>query len=75
MNQLELRILSLEKLTNEQAGCISQLKEELNSSQQIIKEMSGRIEVLEKAVSMASQTKASKTAKAENNPIIRINTK
>ena len=65
MNQLELRILSLEKLTNEQAGYISQLKEELNSSQQTIKEMSGRIEVLEKAVSMVSQTKASKTAKAE----------
>lgn len=65
MNQLELRILSLEKLTNEQAGYISQLKEELNSSQQTIKEMSGRIEVLEKAVSMASQTKGPKTAKAE----------
>lgn len=65
MNQLELRILSLEKLTNEQAGYISQLKEELNSSQQTIKEMSGRIEVLEKAVSMASQTKAPKTAKSE----------
>lgn len=65
MNQLELRILSLEKLTNEQAGYISRLKEELNSSQQTIKEMSGRIEVLEKAVSMASQTKAPKTAKAE----------
>ena len=65
MNQLELRILSLEKLTNEQAGYISQLKEELSSSQQTIKEMSGRIEVLEKAVSMASQAKASKTAKSE----------
>lgn len=65
MNQLELRILSLEKLTNEQARYISQLKEELSSSQQTIKEMSGRIEVLEKAVSMASQTKAPKTAKAE----------
>lgn len=65
MNQLELRILVLEKLTNEQAGYISQLKEELSSSQQTIKEMSGRIEVLEKAVSMASQTKAPKTAKAE----------
>lgn len=65
MNQLELRVLSLEKLTNEQEGYISQLKEELNSSQQAIKEMSGRIEVLEKAVSMASQAKASKTAKSE----------
>ena len=65
MNQLELRILSLEKLTNEQAGYISQLKEELNSSQQTIQEMSGRSEVLEKAVSMASQAKASKTAKSE----------
>lgn len=65
MNQLELRILSLEKFANEQAGYISQLKEELNSSQQTIKEMSGRIEVLEKAVSMTSQTKTPKTAKAE----------
>ena len=65
MNQLELRVLSLEKLTNEQAGYISQLKEELNSSQQTIKEMYGRIEVLEKTVSMVSQTKAPKTAKSE----------
>lgn len=65
MNQLELRILSLEKLTNEQAGYISRLKEELNSSQQTIKEMSGRIEVLEKAVSEASQSKSAKATKAE----------
>ena len=65
MNQLELRVLSLEKLTNEQAGYISQLKEELNSSQQTIKEMSGRIEVLEKAVSEASQSKSAKATKAE----------
>nr|DAF84287.1 MAG TPA: TolA binding protein [Caudoviricetes sp.] len=65
MNHLELRILSLEKLTNEQAGYISQLKEELNSSQQTIKEMSGRIEVLEKAVSEASQSKSAKATKAE----------
>lgn len=65
MNQLELRILSLEKLTNEQAGYISQLKEELNSSQQTIKEMSGRIEVLEKAVSEASQSNSAKATKAE----------
>lgn len=65
MNQLELRILSLEKLTNEQAGYISQLKEELNSSQQTIKEMSGRIEVLEKAVSEASQSKSAKATKSE----------
>lgn len=65
MNQLELRVLSLEKLTNEQAGYISRLKEELNSSQQTIKEMSGRIEVLEKAVSEASQSKSAKTAKSE----------
>lgn len=65
MNQLELRILSLEKLTNEQAGYISRLKEELNSSQQTIKEMSGRIEVLEKAASEASQSKSAKATKAE----------
>lgn len=65
MNQLELRVLSLEKLTNEQAGYISRLKEELNSSQQTIKEMSGRIEVLEKAVSEASQSKSAKATKAE----------
>lgn len=65
MNQLELRILSLEKLTNEQAGYISRLKEELNFSQQAIKEMSGRIEVLEKAVSEASQSKSAKATKAE----------
>ena len=65
MNQLELRILSLEKLTNEQAGYISQLKEELSSSQQTIKEMSGRIEILEKAASGTSQSKSAKTAKSE----------
>lgn len=65
MNQLELRVLSLEKLTNEQAGYISRLKEELNSSQQTIKEMSGRIEVLEKAVSEASQSKSAKATKSE----------
>lgn len=65
MNQLELRILSLEKLTNEQAGYNSQLKEDLSSIQKCIKDLYGRIEVLEKTVSMASQTKASKTAKAE----------
>lgn len=65
MNQLELRVLSLEKLTNEQAGYISRLKEELNFSQQDIKEMSGRIEVLEKAVSEASQSKSAKATKSE----------
>lgn len=65
MNQLELRVLSLEKLTNEQAGYISQLKEELNFSQQAIKEMSGRIEVLEKAVSETSQSKSAKATKSE----------
>lgn len=65
MNQLELRILSLEKLRNEQAVYNSQLKEDLISSQQSIKDLYGRIEVLEKAVSMASHTKAPKTAKAE----------
>lgn len=65
MNQLELRILSLEKLTNEQAGYNSQLKEDLSSIQKCIKDLYGRIEVLEKTVSMASQTKAPKTAKSE----------
>lgn len=65
MNQLELRVLSLEKLTNEQAGYNSQLKEDLISSQQSIKDLYGKIEVLEKTVSMASQAKASKTAKSE----------
>lgn len=65
MNQLELRVLSLEKLTNEQAGYNSQLKEDLSSIQKCIKDLYGRIEVLEKTVSMASQTKAPKTAKSE----------
>lgn len=64
MNQLELRILSLEKLTNEQAVYNSQLKEDLSSSQQNIKDLYGRIEVLEKTVSMVSHTKTQKTPKS-----------
>lgn len=65
MNQLELRVLSLEKLTNEQEVYNSQLKEDLISSQQSIKDLYGKIEVLEKTVLMASHIKASKTAKSE----------
>lgn len=65
MNQLELRILSLEKLTNEQAVYNSQLKEDLISSQQSIKDLYGRIEVLEKTVSMPSHTKTQKSPKSE----------
>lgn len=65
MNQLELRILSLEKLTNEQTVYNSQLKEDLISSQQSIKDLYGRIEVLEKAVSMPSHTKTQKATKSE----------
>lgn len=65
MNQLELRILSLEKLTNEQAGYNSQLKEDLSSIQKCIKDLYGRIEVLEKAASGTSQSKSAKTAKSE----------
>lgn len=65
MNQLELRVLSLEKLTNEQVVYNSQLKEDLISSQQSIKDLYGKIEVLEKTVLMASHIKVSKTAKSE----------
>lgn len=65
MNQLELRVLSLEKLTNEQAGYNSQLKEDLSSIQKCIKDLYGRIEVLEKTVSMPSHTKTQKATKSE----------
>lgn len=63
MNQLELRLLALEKLTNEQAGYISNLSQELSDSKKEISEISGRLASLESKMSSSSRLKSAKTTK------------
>lgn len=65
MNQLELRLLTLEQLTKEQAGRISQLSEEVKSNSDIIKSLSEKINVLEASASGTTQSKSLKPQKSE----------
>lgn len=66
MNQLELRLLSLEQINERQDKTISQLEKKLNDSIQQLNELSAKVNLLEEKSISALRSKSSKTNKSNS---------
>lgn len=66
MNQLELRLLSLEQINERQDKTISQLEKKLNDSIQQLNELSAKVNLLEEKSISALRSKYSKTNKSNS---------
>lgn len=64
MNQLELRLLSLEQINERQDKAISQLEKKLNDSVQKINELSEKVKTIE--VKSSSRSKSAKKTQTES---------